>query len=188
MSPPMKEPSSELPTPDEVRAQVARMVASEEFRRSPPLAAFLRYVVEAALEGQRDRIKAHTIGVEVLRRDAKFDPQRDPIVRVEANRLRRTIDRYYAGLGADDRLRINLPRGTYVPTFRRRTGKSRGRGRLPTVLAPDRPQWGRSLLAVAIAVVVFAIVVAVMYRPKPVANAPGGPWPENSAPVPSPQR
>ena len=116
----MDEATSNLPAPDEVRAQLERMTASDDFNRSPQLGAFLRFVVESVLQGKSDRIKAYTIGVDVLRRDAKFDPQLDPIVRVEATRLRRTIDRYYAGLGADDAIRIDLPRGSYVPTFSRR--------------------------------------------------------------------
>jgi hypothetical protein len=82
------------PTPDEIRAALDRVVTSEVFERSPQLGAFLRFVVEAALRGRTDRIKAYTIGVEVLRRDTKFDPQTDPIVRVEATRLRRAMVRY----------------------------------------------------------------------------------------------
>ncbi len=108
------------PTPDEIRAALDRIQVSETFARSPQLGAFLRFVVEAVLRGQSDRIKAYTIGVDVLRRDAKFDPQTDPIVRVEATRLRRAIERYYAGPGAHDSIIIALPRGTYVPTFHRR--------------------------------------------------------------------
>jgi hypothetical protein len=171
----MDQPTSELPTPDEVRSQVARMIASEDFRRSPQLGAFLRFVVEAVLAGKGDRIKAHTIGVEVLRRDAKFDPQQDPIVRLEANRLRRTIERYYTRLGADDPIRVALPRGTYVPTFRRRSGKPRRAARLPNMRAPDRWQSARSLLAVVIAVVIFAILAAALYRPKPAPDVPANP-------------
>ena len=108
------------PAPDEIRAASERMIASDVFSRSPQLGAFLRFVVEAVLHGKADRIKAYTIGVEVLRRDTRFDPQLDPIVRVEATRLRRAIERYYAGPGATDPLVIDLPRGSYVPTFRRR--------------------------------------------------------------------
>jgi hypothetical protein len=107
-------------TPDEIRAALQRMTGSDVFSRSPQLGAFLRFVVEAVLQGKADRIKAYTIGVEVLRRDAKFDPQLDPIVRVEATRLRRAIERYYAGPGVTDPIIIDLPRGSYVPTFRRR--------------------------------------------------------------------
>ena len=81
--------------------RIERMIGSDVFSRSPQLGAFLRFVVEAVLHGKADRIKAYTIGVEVLRRDTKFDPQLDPIVRVEATRLRRAIERYYAGPGAD---------------------------------------------------------------------------------------
>src|SRR5262245_20870758 len=101
------------PSADEIRVAVERMVTSDVFSRSPQLAAFLRFVVEAVLHGKADRIKAYTIGIEVLRRDTKFDPQLDPIVRVEATRLRRSIERYYAGPGLDDTVVIDLPRGSY---------------------------------------------------------------------------
>ena len=105
------------PPPAEVRAQVQRMTASEVFATSPQLSAFLLFVVEAVLRGQGERLKGYTIGVEVLRRDTTFDPQVDPIVRVEATRLRRAIERYYAGVGVDDSVIIDLPRGGYVPRF-----------------------------------------------------------------------
>ena len=170
----MDEATSNLPTPDEVRAQLERMMASDDFIRSPQLGAFLRFVVEAVLQGNSDRIKAYTIGVDVLRRDAKFDPQLDPIVRVEATRLRRTIDRYYAGLGADDAIRIDLPRGSYIPTFSRRPG-------LPGVTAHSSPLdrfWSIRLLLVAIvALIVIAAVIALSQRRAPapgVATTPSG--------------
>ena len=113
-------PVDDIPSPDEIRATVDRMIVSDAFSRSPQLGAFLRFVVESVLQGKSDRIKGYTIGVEVLRRDPSFDPQSDPIVRVEATRLRRTIERYYAGPGADDPVIVDLPRGSYVPTFRHR--------------------------------------------------------------------
>jgi tetratricopeptide (TPR) repeat protein len=110
----------------EIRAALERVVASEVMRSSPQLAAFLRFVVEAVLEGNSDRIKGYVIAVEVLKRGAKFNPQIDPIVRVEATRLRRTLERYYAGAGAEDPIVIALPRGTYVPTFTRRAAARPG--------------------------------------------------------------
>src|SRR6188474_407205 len=109
------------PPAGEVRAQVQRMTASEVFPSSPQLATFLMFVVEAVLRGRGERLKGYTIGVEVLRRDVTFDPQIDPIVRVEATRLRRAIERYYAGPGANDAIMIGLPRGGYVPRIARRT-------------------------------------------------------------------
>jgi TolB-like protein len=110
------------PSAQEIRAALERVAASDVMRGSPQLTAFLRFVVEAVLEGSGDRIKGYVIAVEVLKRGAAFNPQIDPIVRVEATRLRRTLERYYAGAGADDPIVIRLPRGTYVPTFSRRDG------------------------------------------------------------------
>jgi hypothetical protein len=111
------------PGAQEIRAALERVVASDVMRSSPQLTAFLRFVVEAVLEGNSDRIKGYVIAVEVLKRGAQFNPQIDPIVRVEATRLRRTLERYYAGEGAEDPIVIALPRGTYVPTFTRRASR-----------------------------------------------------------------
>ncbi len=102
------------------RAALDRLLASETFRASPQLAAFLRFVVEMTLRGESARLKGYTIGVEALGRSDDFDPQSDPIVRVEATRLRRTLERYYAGPGAADPIVFEMTRGSYVPTIRRR--------------------------------------------------------------------
>jgi tetratricopeptide (TPR) repeat protein len=107
------------PDAEEVRAALAHMAQSEAFRGSPQLVSFLRYVVEATLRGASDRIKGYTIAVEALGRAEDFDPQADPIVRVEAMRLRRALARYYANGGARDGVVIDVPLGSYVPVFRR---------------------------------------------------------------------
>ena len=107
------------PCADEIRAALERMASSEAFRGSPQLVAFLRYVVEATLRGAADRIKGYTIAVEALGRADNFDPQVDPIVRVEAMRLRRALARYYENGGKHDPVVIDLPLGNYVPLFRR---------------------------------------------------------------------
>ncbi len=168
----MDERASQAPSPDEIRAQADRMIASDELSRSPQLGAFLRFVVDAVLQGKSDRIKAYTIGVDVLRRDARFDPQLDPIVRVEATRLRRTIDRYYAGPGKADVVRIDLPRGSYIPTFSRRRIAS---------LAPPRPASSpwldrlpaiRPLLVGIVGLFVIAIGSAVWHRFEVPPNSP----------------
>src|SRR5689334_40865 len=114
------------PSAQEIRAALERVAASDVMRSSPQLTAFLRFVVQAVLEGNSDRIKGYVIAVEVLKRGTTFNPQIDPIVRVEATRLRRTLERYYAGPGAEDPIVITLPRGTYVPTFTRRAAARSG--------------------------------------------------------------
>jgi hypothetical protein len=110
------------PSAAEVEAALERVLASASFRTSPQLGAFLRFVVEAVLGGRGAGLKGYTIGVEALGRDRRFDPQLDPIVRVEATRLRRAMEGYYAGPGRDDPVVIDLPRGSYAPTFTRRAG------------------------------------------------------------------
>jgi PAS domain S-box-containing protein len=108
------------PSGTEIRAALERMAASESFQTCPRLAAFLRFVIEATLRGESAHLKGYTIAVEAFGRRGDFDPQQDPIVRVEAARLRRVIQHYYAGSGAAEFLVIDVPRGRYVPTFRYR--------------------------------------------------------------------
>lgn len=103
-----------------IHSQLDRIVESAHFRGSLRLTRFLKFAVETALAGRPERIKAYTIAVEALGRGCDFDPQHDPIVRVEAGRLRQALTRYYAEAGTGDPLLIELPRGTYVPVFRRR--------------------------------------------------------------------
>ena len=75
----------ERPTVEEVRAALDRIAASEAFCACPQLIAFLRYVVEATLRGSQDRIKGYTIAVEALGRGDDFDPQDDPIVKLQTH-------------------------------------------------------------------------------------------------------
>ncbi len=118
--------------PDEaaIRAAVGRIVASPGLKKSAQLANFLTFVVDETLAGRADRIKAYNIAADALGRDESFDPQNDPIVRVEAGRLRRALDHYYANGGAGDPVVIELPRGHYVPLFRRKRPQSQATARL----------------------------------------------------------
>lgn len=101
------------------RVALARVLASDAFRSAPKLSAFLAYIVESELAGRGAELKGYTIAVEALGRSPDFDPQADPIVRVEAGRLRKALAHYYANEGADDPLRIVIPLGAYVPQFQR---------------------------------------------------------------------
>src|SRR6476660_6743604 len=107
----------ETPAAGEVRRALGRVLESPIFRDSLRLTSFLKFVVEAALDGKSDRIKSYTIAVEALGRGPAFDPQADPIVRVEAGRLRQALARYYATIGCNDPILIDVPRGAYVPCF-----------------------------------------------------------------------
>lgn len=100
-----------------VRAELARILASPRFDASERNRHFLSHVVEEALAGRADRVKAYTIATEVFGRDATFDPQLDSIVRIEAGRLRRSLERYYLTDGRMSALHIDIPRGGYAPVF-----------------------------------------------------------------------
>jgi adenylate cyclase len=110
--------SAGLPEPSaaEVRAALERMLASRCFEQASRSSKFLRFVVEQTLAGQGDRLKGYTIAIEVFGRPADFDAQSDPLVRVEAGRLRRRMTEYYSDEGRSDAVRIHLPRGSYSVT------------------------------------------------------------------------
>jgi TolB-like protein/Flp pilus assembly protein TadD len=94
-----------------------RLLAWPEIARSPQLGRFLDYIVQRTLEGNEASIKAYSIAVDVFGRAADFDPQADPIVRVQARRLRALLDDYYRGPGLGEATQIHLPVGRYVPEF-----------------------------------------------------------------------
>jgi TolB-like protein len=104
-------------TEREILDHLEDICAAEDFRRSSRCSGFLRYVVGETLAGRTDRIKAYSIAVSALGRDESFDPQVDPVVRIEAGQLRRRLEHYYLTDGVASGIRIDLPKGSYVPTF-----------------------------------------------------------------------
>jgi TolB-like protein/Flp pilus assembly protein TadD len=118
-------PSPALTPPQaQTEAHLARLVASESFSGALRSQEFLRFVVNEALAGRQHRISAYAIGLEVFDRPDDFDPQTDPIVRVEAGRLRQRLERHYLTEGADDPILIDVPKGGYLPqiSYRDATG------------------------------------------------------------------
>jgi adenylate cyclase len=104
-------------TATRAREQLERILASPGFRASARSRRFLEYVVEETLAGRADRLKGLTIAIDVFGRDATMDRQHDPVVRIEAAKLRRSLERYYQTAGAKDPIRIDIPKGGYVPQF-----------------------------------------------------------------------
>ena len=102
---------------EEVILQVERILQSPDFHATPKQREFLRFVVQTTLGGSSDKIKGYTIALNVYQRAKEFDPRTDPIVRVEAGRLRRALDQYYSSTGRHDPIRIDIPKGGYVPSF-----------------------------------------------------------------------
>ena len=113
----MRTAPDEAPGQQSVLEALEQLLAWPDIARSPQLARFLEYIVRRTIAGETDSIKAYSIAVDVLGRSSDFDPQTDPIVRVQARRLRALLDEYYRGPGEASPVRIVLPTGRYVPQF-----------------------------------------------------------------------
>jgi TolB-like protein len=98
-----------------IREQLDRVLKSGPFHQSQRRQRFLEYLVNETLAGRGGRLKAYTIAVEVFERPQSFDPLVDPLVRVEAGRLRDKLREYYEVEGSADAVRIDLPKGSYAP-------------------------------------------------------------------------
>lgn len=142
-------------TETESREALARILQSEAFDAPPRSRRFLSYVIEETLAGRADRIKAFSIATDVFGRGADFDAHADPIVRLEAVRLRRALEQYYEKVGHEDPIVISIPKGGYVPAFARRSLAPP----VEVVEAGQRPRWTIGLLAGLCAVLVVLCVV-----------------------------
>lgn len=169
---------------DAVHAQLERVLASTTFRGAERSSSLLRFLVARALDGQSERLKEYTVGVEALGKDVAFDPRIDPIVRAEASRLRSRLERFYASEGAADVVRIELPKGTYLPRISTRSAEPSptppSPSPSPAMHAPrahEGAQWWRrpsltwALGVVSLSAAAFALGAAIAGRTK----APVGP-------------
>jgi len=100
---------------DIVRQELKRVLVSKAFRQVNRLPRFLTFIVEETLAGRGDLLKEYPVGVEVFGKESSFDPRMDPIVRVQARRLRMRLATYYQEEGQADELVIELPKGGYTP-------------------------------------------------------------------------
>jgi hypothetical protein len=100
-----------------IEAQLERLLANPHFSNSRRFPSFLRYIVNATINGHADLLKERTLGVEIFGKPADYDTAVDPIVRVTAAEIRKRIAQYYQDSGHEDELRLTLAPGSYVPQF-----------------------------------------------------------------------
>lgn len=151
-----------MPTQNDVRQQLSRIVTSEVFSRAERSAKLLNFLVESSLGSGREQASEYLLALKVFNRQESFDPSTDPVVRVETGRLRRRLSSYYETAGQSDPVVIDLPARTYSPTFRRR------------VLAPKPPPPRRlslRLLAMVGLIVLGGVALVGVYMH---ATLPGG--------------
>lgn len=119
MIPPPTEPALSEDLEAKARQQLARILASRTFQQADRLKRFISFIVEETLAGRGSQLKEFLLGMEVFGKDARFDPRTDPLVRVQARRLRVRLSRYYADEGQEDEILIELPKGGYAPVIKR---------------------------------------------------------------------
>jgi adenylate cyclase len=126
-----------------VREHLERLLHSSQFDASARSRDFLRFIVNAALGGHSGNLNQAVIAVAVFGRSGDFDAVLDPIVRVQAGRLRRSLERYYMLSGNADSIRISLPKGGYAPVFVTVAPDDGGRDAAVKLVAPadDAPDW-----------------------------------------------
>jgi len=179
---PDRGPLATAPSPELVRTQLARMLASRTFASAPSLSRFLSHVVEHTLQGQSDGLKEYSIGVDVFDRGPSFDPKTDTIVRVQARRLRAKVEEYYETEGRDDVILIGLVKGHYVPEFgiRQRGGGPRRHGlaevhRLPVTSQAPAAAGRRRSRAVYAAAALFLLAAVALGAWRLMGPAPARP-------------
>jgi Tol biopolymer transport system component len=139
--------TSSDPSPELIRAQLDRILRSSLFTRSERLSAFLKFVVQETLEGRGETLKEQVIAIELYGKEADFSTAADPIVRVDARRLRDRLREYYASAPLDPVL-ISIPKGSYTPAFGV-NGSGAGRAPVPSHAAVSVPAADRSGAATA---------------------------------------
>lgn len=105
------------PTKSEILEQLELILNSPEFLASERLRGFLSYVVEETLAGRGKQIKAYSVAVDVFELGLDFDSSLNPSIRVAAGRLRNKLEHYYFTSVNSDKVKIILPKGSYLPQF-----------------------------------------------------------------------
>ena len=131
-----------------IRAELEKIVSSPVFARADRLSQFLRLIVDNSLQTGSEPLKETIIGAQVYGRTIGYDPKAEPIVRIEARRLRLKLEEYYAGPGSKDRVIITVPTGGYAPHFEIRPESLHQVIALPT---PQKPSSKPGFLSGAIA-------------------------------------
>lgn len=159
--------SGPAPAPECVAGELDRILESAAFKATPRRKKLLRYLVEETLAGRGRELKGYTIATLVFGRDDSFDPQTDPVVRLEARRLRHDLDGYYVSAGRGNPLRISIPKGQYAPVVEQPDASSAplpateasGAGDAKDVVFQAAPPFRRAILAVLAAIALFAGVI-----------------------------
>lgn len=163
LEPPLTSQHSASPLPIslfEKREELRRVLESKYFARAPKKTRFLEFVSEQAFLGNGDSLNEYLIGVEVYGRGPAFNAQEDPIVRVQAHEIRRSLKQYYEEDGKDSLIRIDLPAGHYVPIFDRNAAEGTTEAEVVDGQAPRESRfWTRLHFALTLALAATCLLL-----------------------------
>jgi len=159
---------------EEMKEALDRVLSSKHFAHAPMKQRFLRLICEFHLGGRGNELNEYLIGREVFDRDNSYNPATDPIVRVGAHGIREKLERYYQKEGAGDEIQIEIPIGSYEPSFIRTTQPARAKieavdsfqppvipAKKPLQQQPQKNWW--TYLPYAGLVILLAIIAVLAY-------------------------
>ena len=135
-----------------IREQLVRILNSGPFHQSQRRQRFLEYLVNETLAGRSERLKGYNVALEVFDRPETFDPTVDPLVRIEAARLREKLREYYGTEGQSDAIHIDLPKGTYAPLIEFREGEQPVKS-----VSKRRMRWQTTVPVLALILIVMVL-------------------------------
>jgi hypothetical protein len=104
-------------TREEKERELQNLLHSGMVREKTQLHSLLVYLGGKAIETPEEALKEYTIGVDALGKPADYDPRIDPTIRVEVAKLRKKLAEHYQGAGAGHPVRLEIPKGHYLPAF-----------------------------------------------------------------------
>lgn len=137
-------------------AAIQRIVASHSFSKSARLSAFLLYVCERAILGRLDEVNEQHVGIHVFDRAADYNASEDNIVRAHARLLRKKLDEYYADEGTHEEIRVQIPKGAYLPVFDAMQVVAEP-GVVETPAKAPRARWWIAATVAAVALIAFGV-------------------------------
>jgi len=167
----------------EQREALKNVLKSRQFIKARKKSRFLEFICEQALVGNADKINEYLIGVEIYERGTDFDPQMDPIVRVQAHEIRRSLKEYYESDGANEIWQIDLPPGHYVPQFIKKENppsdavelgqKEKGEEKQPPPFSAPKWRWEKIVIT-CLSLTVLFLFYLLLTKERPLQQVSSG--------------
>jgi hypothetical protein len=168
------------PLSDERWQLVQRIIVSPPFQKSGRLRDLLQYVTEQTIHGYAHELTEQHIGEAIFHKPAGYSPLEDSSVRVHARQLRLKLHEYFDGVGRDEPLIVEIPKGAYAPVFR--VSKGVENPSLPSPIEPPQPRLNRAILPWTLCgfLAVVCVMLLVYFQHAATSSGPvvaNPPWP-----------